>query len=147
MTADLIEYSLSTASASTSMTKLVAEMVAALEGAPTWSSTDMLRFEAIVNCSWRVQGSLLALVRLSMCRLSLTCTAALATFVSTTIESSVADASTLWRLVEALVANGRRPGTPASARNLDFLQAGHAFADMTLLLTFMTTWKCLQADL
>jgi hypothetical protein len=97
---NLIEDSLGTTGAGSTVADLLAVVKATLEWSATIANTNVLCLDGQVGCG----QLLLSLRSLSLNRFLLACAAAFATLVSSTVEVRLADTGAEWRLQVSLVA-------------------------------------------
>lgn len=139
MTAYLVEDRFSAATALSAMTELFAAVIPTLQGSTTLTSANVFRLESIVHNSGRIQRPLLALVGIPLSSFLLPSTAALAAFVATAIQRHMADTSALRWIIGSLVTYCRGTCPPTPAFDVNPPETGHALANVTFLLTFMST--------
>jgi hypothetical protein len=149
VTANLVKDCLSARSTRTLVTKVIAEVVATLEGSTARTSADMFSLKTVINGSNMsiFQLTTLALDGKPLGSLLLAFTTAFVTSVSAAVEGDSAKSHALWRLNLALMTDCGRSRPSTTAVDSDSLEAGHAFTRMAELLTQVTTRQLLHARL
>lgn len=145
ITRNLFEHCLPAGIASTLVAKLRACVPSAFQHPATYASTDMLCLDVLISRA--KMGPEFTTCSLALVRPLLSRTAPFSACMSTTVQSRLAHAWTLGRLILALVTDCQIISTTTVALDVNIAQASATGSNMTQLFASMTTWQCLATRL